>query len=128
MNKVSVNISTSASGRRLKEDLTRAAHNRGVNLSKLVAAIYRFAVNHREKFEKPLKDSREKPGGHISASVPASVRDELTDWAVHADKTRTNLCCFILEKVLEDDLLDEVFKETSKHVRRNQDPDDPDDE
>lgn len=112
--KVSVNISVAASGQGLHEALTKESGNFGVTLSHLVAAVYRFAVGSKEYYETPLKDSRPKPGKHISASVTIEVRDELNSWADDDGRDRTHLCCFILEKTLEDGLLSKALSRPKK--------------
>ncbi len=112
--KCSVNIATSASATGLKTDLQKEANRRGMSLSALVAQIYNYAVDHHAKFEEPLKTARPKPGDHISASVPIKIRDNLNDMAEEDHRTRSLLCCFILEKVLEDNLLPEVFQKKQK--------------
>lgn len=112
--KVSVNISVAASGHGLHEALTKESGNFGVTLSHLVAAVYKFAVGSKELYETPLKDSRAKPGKHISASVTIEVRDELNNWADDDGRDRTHLCCFILEKTLEDGLLTQALARPKK--------------
>lgn len=127
VNKVSVNISIAASGQGLKDTLAKEARNRGATLSRLVAAIYKYAVYNKKKFAEPLKDARVKPGEHISATVSEDVRDNLNRWAEQGDMHRAHLCCFILEKALEDNLLKEALHKAGPSARPSCDGDDPDD-
>lgn len=111
-NRCAVNVSKSSSAEGLKQALQQEASNRGLSLSKLVGKIFIWAVNNNEKFHGSLKQAAKKPGDHISTSVSANVRDQLNIWARKTDRERSHLCCFILEKVLEDNLLDIILKNT----------------
>ena len=108
-NRCAVNISKHSSGEGLKKELQQEASKKATSLSKLVSKIYSWAVNNQDKFDTDLKKAKNKPGEHISTSVSEAVRAELNKWAKKRETDRSLLCCFILEKALEDNLLKDVF-------------------
>lgn len=127
--RVSVSISAASSGEGLQEAIDAVADKRGMSRSKLVAKILVYAVNNNNKFDEALQTARPKPGKAISASVHVSVRDRLTEWAESRGTTRTRFACFVLEKALEDDLVEAALKyKTKPTTKRTDDDDDEDDE
>lgn len=104
-----VNITQTASGQRLKDDLDKEAKKRGMKVRSFVGQILTYAVANKSVFKKPLKDARPKPGDNIGAVVSEKVIDELNAWAKEKNTSRGFWCCFILEKVLEDRLIDDIF-------------------
>lgn len=109
--KKSVDVSRAASAEGLKEDLYQEAANRGMTLSALVTSIYLYAVQNQNKFSSALKNARTKPGEPICVKVNSSLADRLKSWANSKNTKRTLHCCYILEKVLESKLLEEIIPE-----------------
>ena len=109
MARVSLNVSTSSSSEGLKEDLTREARRRGFTLSRLVRDVLVFALQNKAAFEAPIEDPRDRPGKHISTTVTDDVRDEFTQWANARGTPRTDLIAFVLEKALEDRIVDRIY-------------------
>jgi hypothetical protein len=102
-----VNISSNASGKGLKEDLEKEARNRGMKIRSFIGLLYSYAVNNKGKF-KPLKNAREKDGANIGASVSEELKQKLDEWATKKQTSRGLLCCYILEKILEENLFDDI--------------------
>jgi hypothetical protein len=74
-----------------------------------VGEIYSFAVKNPAKFSGPLKPARKKPGKHIGAVVSDTVGKELTRWAKNEKTSRGLWCCYLLEKALQDRMLEKIF-------------------
>lgn len=110
----SINISEASCGKGLRDKLQDEAAKKGLSLSNLVRKIFIWAVDNQSKLENGLSKARSKPGERISTTVSVEVRDALNDWASATDRKRSLLCCYILEKVLEENLLREVLRETKK--------------
>jgi hypothetical protein len=104
-----VNITQKASAEGLRAELEKEAQRRGKTIRPFVGAIYSYAVKNNGKFSGPLKSSRRKPGDHIGAQVAADVAAKLEDWAKKKETTRGLWCCFLLEKALEDKMLEKIF-------------------
>lgn len=101
----SVNISYNSSGIGVKEDLTQLAAQRAISRGRLVERIYTYAVENQASFPKKIKDPRGKGGKHISANVPIRVADKLTEWAKILGRSRSHHCCFLLEIIINDKVL-----------------------
>lgn len=109
-----VNITPTASAHGLREMLENAARSRGKPMRPFVGRIYAYAVQNQGKFRGPLRQPMQKPGLHIGATVEESVANKLKKWAKEEQTSRGMWCCYLLEKALQDDILDKVFgKETS---------------
>lgn len=104
-----INITPTASGQQLKETLEVEARKRGMKLRPFVGQILTYSVENQKKFSKPLKEARPKGGAHIGAIASEEVKKKLVAWAKKKKTARGLWCCFILEKTLEDKLLDEIF-------------------
>jgi hypothetical protein len=104
-----INITPNASAQGLRERLERESASRGKPVRSFVGSIYRYAISNRARFTGPLKNAGSKPGRHIGATVPDNVAKALEKWAHQEETSRGMWCCFILEKALEDGLLDKVF-------------------
>lgn len=104
-----VNITPTASAEGLREDLEREANNRGKPIRSLVGAIYRYAAGNKGKFTGALKSARRKPGKHIGATVTETVGRALDQWAKQEQTSRGMWCCYLLEKALQDKMLDKIF-------------------
>ena len=110
MRKVIINISTTAAGQGLKQELDRHALHRGMKTRAFVGQIYAFATNNKHRFRKLSSDARSKPGSNIGAVVSEKVKEDLDNWAKERQTSLGMLCCFILENVLEPEgLIDEIF-------------------
>ncbi len=119
VNLVSVNISNSASAEGLEEELTSNARRYGLTRSRVVAEIYKYAVYHKEEFGRPLRSPRPLHGSHISATVPQEVAQQLSAWAKEESARRLDLCRFILEKALEDNLIPRILKARRSSLTSN---------
>lgn len=108
-----INITGSSSGKGLREQLLSEAANRGMKITPLVSTIYVYAVSNNDLFSTPLRNAMKKDGEHIGAKVPETVAKALQKWATSTNRSRGYLCCYILEKVLEDNLLDKILTESN---------------
>lgn len=104
-----VNITPNASAKGLKGELEREARRRGKSVRSFVAVIYRYAVKNKDKFTGSLREPKETGGEHIGASVAETTADQLNQWAKSQETSRGMWCSFILQKVLEDKLIDKIF-------------------
>src|SRR5688500_12647704 len=109
-----VNITSTASVKGLREKLEAEAHRRGLNFRRFVGDILAYAVGNRKLYSGPLKDPRDRDQGgkHIGGLVSETVEKSLTSWAEAKKTSRGAHCRYILEKTLEDGLLDKVFPQT----------------
>ena len=106
--KKSVNISVSSSPVGLKEDLSELASRYGMKLSTLIILVYEYSLTNRSIFLGHIENPRPKGGKHISTILPRKAADELTDWANSLGRSRAHHCAFILEKALEEKLIDKI--------------------
>jgi hypothetical protein len=104
-----VNITPTASAANLRQDLEREARKRGKPMRGFVGAIYTYAVANRKRFAGSLKEARAPKGDHIGASVSADVAKHLSDWAKAEQTSRGLWCCYILQRALQDNMLDKIF-------------------
>ncbi len=105
-----INITTTASGYGLKEELEDYAAIRGLKIRTFVGKIFEYSIDHKRKFDKLDKPARKKGGANIGAVVSDHVKSELTKWAKEKNTPRGLHCCFILEKAIDDEaLLNEIF-------------------
>ena len=104
-----INISPSSSAEGLREKLEKAASTRGMKVTPLVSAIYEYAVRNKVEFEAPLENAGRKIGEHIGAKVSPETASDLEKWAKQTNRSRGYLCCYILEKVFEDGLLNKIL-------------------
>jgi len=104
-----VNITPTASADGLREDLEREARSRGKPIRSLVGSIYSYAVTNKNKFSGALRAPKRKPGQHIGATVSESVCKALDQWAKKEQTSRGMWCCYLLEKALQDKMLDRIF-------------------
>jgi hypothetical protein len=109
-----INISERASGEGLKEDLTTEAARWGMTFRPFVGRIYDYALQHQSHFVSPLKDVRPKGGKKVAASVSPVTARKLTQWAEKRGTKRGHHCCYILEKALEDGLMQTIFGQEFK--------------
>ena len=108
--KKTINIPMASSAKGLKEELGEIARRRAVSVSKIVEQILVYAANNPGAFPNEIKNPREKPGKHISTTVPIKKAEELMDWGKQLGRSRASHCCFLLECVISDnDLLTKIF-------------------
>ncbi len=110
--KAVVNISERAAGEGLKEALDAEAASWGLTSRNFVGRVYEYALEHKRKFLGRLKEARAKGGAKIPASVSPATARQLTQWAESRGTKRGHHCCYILEKALEDKLVENVFAES----------------
>lgn len=106
-----VNITPNSSAKGLRSKLQSEAINRGLNTGTFLSKTYGWAVENRDRFTLPLKHAVARGGDHIGAEVAERTAAALTQWAKSRETPRGKLCCFLLEKVIEDKLLAEIFDE-----------------
>lgn len=104
-----VNVTPTASAQNLRTLLETEASARGKPMRAFVGQIYAYAVNNQGEFAGPLKPPKPKPGEHIGATVSDATAKQLERWAKQEQTSRGMLCCYILEKALQNDLLARVF-------------------
>lgn len=104
-----LNITKGSSGDGLRAVLDRQAHSRGMKLTRFVGQILEYAADHQGEFKKGVDNPRSKPGEHIGAEVRTDALKKLSDWAQLKQTQRGLLCCYILERVDEDDMYDKIF-------------------
>ena len=109
-----VNITPNAASKGLKEKLEEQARLMGVGHRTLVARIYEYAVRHKREFSSPLRKAGESPGNPIGAPVDEQVAKALTAWAKERGTARGIHCRYILEKAIEMDLSEKLFKTTGE--------------
>lgn len=105
-----INITPTASVEQLRETLDVEARRYGMNFKRFVGDIYSFAVYHKSKYQTPLRDPGKPKGQYIGGVVDDLIKTQLDAWATEKKTTRANLCRFILQKTLEDNLLDSIFR------------------
>jgi hypothetical protein len=112
-----INISPESSAQNLREGLEREAHGRGRRIRPFVSDIYTYAVENRAEYASPVPNPGRKPGLHIGAEVPDSVKTALGRWAQDMRTSQGRLCCYILEKTIQDvNLMGRIFSESSDLV------------
>lgn len=94
----------------LRETLQREADRRGINLTLLVGACFEYAYANRLIFETPLENIGEPGGESIQGLIPVGLKEKLDEWAMHRLGSRCNLLVYVLQKVVEQELYDDVFR------------------
>ena len=105
-----IDLPAGASCKNQRERLLIESGLRGMNLKMLVGACYEFALSNTSLFDKPLKGQYETGGEYIGGLVPKGTKQGLDDWASYRLATRCSLLSFILNKVIEDDMIDDVYR------------------
>lgn len=124
-----VNITPESSAEGLRETLENEAIARGKTFRPFVGQIYAYAVKNKSEYTSKLRSALPKKGKHIGAVVSDGVNKALKQWAKDQKTSRGRLCCYILEKTLEDELLGQIFsQEVNQLPQELDDPDDPDDD
>lgn len=104
-----INVSPESSAEGLRQDLEVEARRRGRQLRAFIGDIYTYSVENRDSYLSQLSEVKSKPGSHIGAVVPEETKKKLDAWAKEQKTSRGRLCCYILEKTLEEDLLNKIF-------------------
>ena len=104
-----INVTPESSAEGLRDELEIEARKRGKQLRPFIGDIYTYAVNNKDDYLAQLSNVRSKPGNHIGAVVSDETKRKLDAWAKEQKTSRGRLCCYILEKTLEADLLNEIF-------------------
>jgi hypothetical protein len=106
-----VNITPAASAEGLRRRLEVEAQKRGLNVRQMVGDVYAYSTSNKRQYAAPLHEPREPKGDHIGAVVRDDVVRKLDEWARQKKTTRGDLCRYILEKTLEDQILGKVLGE-----------------
>ena len=110
--KKQINITTTAAGINLKDDYRKEARARGgIKPRNLMMKVIKYAVRNTNRFLEKLVSSREKGGKHISIPVDEETKSLLKEWAVKDGTTQAAKANFILEKALENGLIDEILED-----------------
>jgi hypothetical protein len=110
MTEIVVNITSTSAAKGLREELDTEVKRRGRKFRPFIGEILKYAVENKLKFKKSLKESKEKGGSFIGAVVKSDVKKELIKWADENNTTLGLHCCFILEKVVEESMFEEIFQ------------------
>jgi len=109
MAKSRIDINPANSGKGVKEALSKIAELKSTTVSGLVRSIISYSIENKNEFTSKLKNPRPKSGLNIVSHIESDVLDNLSKWQKERNVSRVKLVSYIIEKVLEDDLVDKII-------------------
>ena len=103
-----INITRKAAGLKVKETYEFEAIRRGRMPRLFIADAIAYACKNKSRFKTPLKEARLKEGSHISIQLDKKIKDEVKDWAAKQRSNQALWANYLLEKIHELELLDEI--------------------
>jgi hypothetical protein len=103
-----INITPNVAGQKVKEIYEVEAQRRGRLPRLFVSDAIAYACRNKSRFKTPLIEAKPKNGSHISILLDKEIKEDLMIWAEEQRSNQSLWANYILEKILELELLGEI--------------------